>query len=376
MLCFNAATMSVASAPMRTITLKDVNKTFYDKSRKLTPVLAIKDFNLRVEDGEAVVLLGPSGCGKTTLLRLIAGLEQPDSGSIYYNDIPLDEISIENRGIGMVFQNYVLIPHWESRRTVGFFLRLRDREDEVPAHVKTVAKITGVDIERLMGRFPRHLSGGEKQRVSIARAFARDLELLLFDEPFANLDAKFRAQARVELKRLIQEFNVTLIYVTHDQVEAMSVADRIVVINAGRIVQAGAYDALHADPDSLFVAEFLGTPTINSFWGRVSNGEWDGSYMGRAPLPRFRPDGAEVIVGLRPEHIHLCAAETGIPAVIERAIPFYAEKFTLLEVWLRKRRWRIQAPLGAEHEAGDTVYCRLDWSRAFFFDANSGRRIR
>ncbi|MCY3781204.1 MAG: ABC transporter ATP-binding protein [Chloroflexi bacterium] len=364
------------SAAMRTITLKDVNKTFFDKSRKLTPVLAIKDFNLHVGDGEAVVLLGPSGCGKTTLLRLIAGLDQPDSGIILYNNIPLDDIPIEDRGIGMVFQNYVLIPHWESRKTVGFFLRLRDREEEVPAHVETVANITGVDIESLMGRFPRHLSGGEKQRVSIARAFARDLELLLFDEPFANLDAKFRAQARVELKRLIQEFNVTLIYVTHDQVEAMSVADRIVVINAGRIIQSGAYEALHDDPNSLFVAEFLGTPTINSFWGRVSDGEWDGSYMGRAPLPRFRPNGAEVIVGIRPEHIHLCDAHTGIPAVIERATPFYAEKHTLLEVWLRKRRWRLQAPLEAQNEPGDTIYCRLDWKRAFFFDANSGERIR
>lgn len=361
---------------MRAITLKDVNKTFYDKSRKLTPVLAIKDFNLHIPDGEAVVLLGPSGCGKTTLLRLIAGLDQPDSGTIYYNGEPLDSIPIEERGIGMVFQNYVLIPHWESRRTVGFFLRLRDREDEVPAHVATVAKITGVDIDSLLGRFPRHLSGGEKQRVSIARAFARDLELLLFDEPFANLDAKFRGQARIELKRLIQEFNVTLIYVTHDQVEAMSIADRIVVINAGRIIQAGTYQALRDDPDSLFVAEFLGTPTINAFWGKVSGGAWDGSYMGRAALPSFRRDGTEIIVGLRPEHITICDAKTGIPAIIERATPYFAEKFTLLEVWLRKRRWRIQVPLGETFQPGDTVHCQLDWSKALFFEAGSGARIR
>ena len=361
---------------MRSITLKNVSKTFYDKRRKLTPVLAIKDFSMRVDDGEAVVLLGPSGCGKTTLLRLIAGLDEPDSGEIFYNDIPLDQIPIQNRGIGMVFQNYVLIPHWESRKTVGFFLRLRDREDEVPAHVMTVANITGVEIESLMGRFPRHLSGGEKQRVSIARAFARDLQLLLFDEPFANLDAKFRAQARVELKRLIQKFNVTLIYVTHDQVEAMSVADRIVVINAGRIVQSGPYLDLHDDPDSLFVAEFLGTPTINTFWGRVDNGEWDGSYMGRAPLPRYRPNGSEVIVGIRPQHIALCDASCGIPAIIERATPYYPEKFRLLEVWLRKRRWRVQVPLGERHEPGETIHCLLEWSRAFFFDALTGDRIR
>ena len=361
---------------MRAVTLKGISKTFYDKSRKLTPVLAIKDFDLHIKDGEAVVLLGPSGCGKTTLLRLIAGLDQPDSGTVLYNDIALDDIPIEERGIGMVFQNYVLIPHWESRRTIGFFLRLRDREDEVPAHVQTVANITGVDINELLGRFPRHLSGGEKQRVSIARAFARDLELLLFDEPFANLDAKFRAKARVELKRLIQEFNVTLVYVTHDQVEAMSIADRIVVIKAGRIIQSGTFEALLLDPDSLFVAEFLGTPTINAFWGRVSGGEWDGSYMGRAPLPRSMPEGAEVIVGIRPEHIYLCEAGAGIPAFIERATPYYAEKFLLLEVWLRKRRWRIQVAPNERRQPGDTVHCRLDWARALFFDAKTGARIR
>ena len=361
---------------MRSITLKDVSKTFYDKSSRLTPVLAIKDFNLHIEDGEAVVLLGPSGCGKTTLLRLIAGLDQPDSGMIYYNGQPLESIPIEERGIGMVFQNYVLIPHWESRKTVGFFLRLRDRESEVPAHVETVAKITGVEIDSLLGRFPRHLSGGEKQRVSIARAFARDLELLLFDEPFANLDAKFRGQARIELKRLIQQFKVTLIYVTHDQVEAMSIADRIVVIRAGRVIQAGSYHALREDPDNLFVAEFLGTPTINAFWGRVSDGAWDGSYMGRAALPSHRPDGVEVILGIRPEHIHICDSESGIPAIVERATPYYAEKFTLLEVWLRKRRWRIQVPLGAAYRPGDSINCQLDWRRALYFEAGSGARIR
>ena len=361
---------------MRTITLENVSKTFKDRNKHLTPVLAINNFSLRIADGEAVVLLGPSGCGKTTLLRLIAGLDEPDSGTVYYNDEPLNSIPVEARGIGMVFQNYVLIPHWESRKTVGFFLRLRDREDEVPAHVETVARITGVEIERFMGRFPRHLSGGEKQRVSIARAFARDLELLLFDEPFANLDAKFRATARVELKRLIQQFNVTLVYVTHDQVEAMSIADRIVIMNAGQIVQMGSYAHLHDDPNSLFVAQFLGMPTINTFWGVVSDGEWDGSYMGRARLPAQRPDGMEVIAAIRPRHVRLCQPGTGIPATVERVTQFYAEKFTLLEVWLRKRRWQIQLPLDQPFAPGDTAHCELDWSRAFFFDAKSGARIR
>ena len=361
---------------MRTVTLKNVSKTFYDKSRKLTPVLAIKDFNLRIEDGEAVVLLGPSGCGKTTLLRLIAGLDQPDSRRHLLQRCPAGRHrgrrSRHRHGISKLCADTALGESQDRR----LFLRLRDREAEVPAHVNTVAKITGVDIERLMGRFPRSLSGGEKQRVSIARAFARDLELLLFDEPFANLDAKFRGQARVELKRLIQEFNVTLVYVTHDQVEAMSIADRIVVLNAGRIMQAGAYQALHDDPDSLFVAEFLGTPTINAFWGRVQDGQWDGSYMGKAALPSPRPNGAEVIVGIRPEHIYLCDEQAGIPAIVDRAIRYYAEKFLLLEVWLRKRRWRIQVAFNEDHSPGDTIHCRLDWSRALFFDAGTGARIR
>ncbi len=360
---------------MTRITLKNVNKTFHDKTDGLTPVLAIKDLNLEIEPGESVVLLGPSGCGKTTLLRLIAGLEHPDSGQIYHNDTLLDAIPVEHRGIGMVFQNYVLIPHWESRRTVGFFLRLRKREEEVPAHVETVSKITGVDIESLMGKFPRNLSGGEKQRVSIARSFARDLQLLLFDEPFANLDAKFRTQARIELKRLINQFDVTLVYVTHDQVEAMSVGDRIIVLDAGRIVQQGTFAQLHDDPDNLFIAEFIGTPTINTFWGRVIDGMWDGSYMGRTKVPKPLADGTDVIVAIRPEYIYLTDV-TGIPAVIDAVTPYFAEKYQLLEVWLRKRRWQIQVPLDEQFEAGQTIHCALDWSQAYFFLADTGDRIR
>jgi len=299
-----------ACAAMRTITLKNVSKTFYDKSRKLTPVLAIKDFNLHIEDGEAMVLLGPSGCGKTTLLRLIAGLDEPDTGEIYYSDIPLDAIPIEERGIGMVFQNYVLIPHWESRKTVGFFLRLRDREEEVPAHVNTVANITGVDIEKLMGRFPRNLSGGEKQRVSIARAFARDLELLLFDEPFANLDAKFRGQARVELKRLIQEFNVTLVYVTHDQVEAISMATRMAIMKDGVFVQTGSPREIYKFPTDPFVASFVGeTNFITGNIQEISNGsvkiETSVGILHSECVYHNFTHGQEVTCSIRPETIQL-----------------------------------------------------------------------
>jgi len=358
---------------MRAITLHNVSKTYAD--RKPSAVHAIAGVNLHIHAGEAVALLGPSGCGKTTLLRLIAGLERPDSGEILYDKQSLDRIPIAQRGIGMVFQDYVLVPHWESRKTVGFFLRLRKREAEVPARVRTVAKITGVGISDLMGRYPRELSGGEKQRVAIARAFARDLRLLLFDEPFANLDAKFRAQARLELKRLIREFRATLVYVTHDQVEAMNIADRIVLLDGGSIAQMGSYRELYNNPDSLFVAEFLGSPAINCFRGRVRQGLWHGGSMGSAELPSPRDDGEPVIAAVRPRHIRINEHE-GIPAIVERAVPFYAEKYYLLEVSLRKRRWQVQAPLSALHAMGDRIFCQIDWNHAFFFDARTGQRIR
>ena len=182
-------------------------------------------------------------------------------------------------------------------------------------------------------------------------------------------------KARVELKRLINQFNVTLVYVTHDQVEAMSIGDRIVVLDAGRIIQQGTYEQLHDDPDNLFIAEFIGTPTINTFWGRIEDGMWDGSYMGRATVPQSVPDGTEVIVAIRPKHI-LLTDNTGIPSVIDRITPFFAEKYQLLDVWLRKRRWQIQVPLDTEFEVGETVHCMLDWSHAYFFNAESGERIR
>lgn len=360
---------------MTEIVLKNISKTFHDRRSKEFDVKAIDDLSLKVKSGEAVVLLGPSGCGKTTLLRIIAGLDSPDEGEVYHNGVLLDDIPIESRGIGMVFQNYVLIPHWESRKTIGFFLSLRKREDEVPAHVDMVAKITGVAIQHLMGKFPRHLSGGEKQRVSIARAFARDLQLLLFDEPFANLDAKFRGEARVELKRLINQFDVTLVYVTHDQVEAMSVADRIVILNAGKIVQMGNYFDLHDDPNNLFVAEFIGTPTINTFHGVARNGKWEGTAIGQYPLPSHVPDGKEVLLAVRPAHFRLVGEGQGIPAKIERVTPYFAEKFNLLDVYKGDCTWQVQVPLEIEFEAGSTIHCAIDIEEIFFFEAKNGARI-
>src|SRR5664279_755106 len=220
---------------MTTITLNHISKRFEQRAGDQTRVvMAIEDMSLKIADGEVVAILGPSGCGKSTLLRLIAGLMQPDKGEILYDNQPLDEVPLQERGVGMVFQEGALMPHWDAEKSVGFFLWLRQREYEVPARVARISEITGIGLEKLMDRKPSQLSGGEKQRVAIARALTRDPKVFLFDEPFSSLDAKLRSTARVELKRLLREFPVTAVYVTHDQNEAVSLAHRIAVMRSGK----------------------------------------------------------------------------------------------------------------------------------------------
>ena len=334
---------------------------------------AVNDVSLRVPAGDSVAIVGPSGCGKTTLLRVIAGLQAPDSGRVTYNHVPLKEIPNTERGIGMVFQDYALIPHWETGRTVGFFLHLRQRDEEVPERVRQVSSITGVGIEHLLGRFPRELSGGEKQRVAIARAFARDLSILLFDDPFANLDAKFRATARLELRRLLDRFPVTMVLVTHDQHEAAALAKRIVLMRDGKIEQAGPYTLLYENPINLFVAGFIGLPAYSFFAGEARAGHWQGESFGPYPLRSDLADGTDVTLAIRPKHIHLQSG--GVPAVVEAITPNFGERHLLLDVWLGKERWQIQAPLETQVERGQTVYCMLDAREALYFDTRSGQRL-
>ncbi|MCS7071524.1 MAG: ABC transporter ATP-binding protein, partial [Anaerolinea sp.] len=201
---------------MTTITLQHVSKTFQQQSGSgSVAVAAIHDVSLKIPSGTTLALLGESGSGKSTLLRLIAGLIKPDSGAILFDNVPLDAIDLRSRGIGMVFQDGALMPHWEARQTVSFFLWLRKREYEVPARLERISQITGFGMNVLMGRLPRELSGGERQRVAIARALLRDPRVFLFDEPFSNIDAALRTQARLELRRLLNAFPVTSVYVTH-----------------------------------------------------------------------------------------------------------------------------------------------------------------
>ncbi len=274
----------------------------------------------------------------------------------------------------MVFQEGALVPHWESRKSVGFFLSLRKREDEIPEKLKEISKITGFGLDTLLGRRPSQLSGGEKQRIGIARALARDKRILLFDEPFANLDAKYRQEARVELKRLLNAFPVTAIYVTHDQVEAVALSHKVAVMRDGLIEQVGTYHQLHENPHNLFVATFIGTPIMNMFMGRVEGGCWYGENFGGFSVRKDLSDGTKVIAGIRPEFVRL-APEEGIYGVVDAVTPFFAEHYQLISVHLSGENWNLTVPLNQSIEIGSTIQCALDPDQLLYFDGKTGARI-
>lgn len=362
---------------MTVITAEHLTKRYKGEKAGEPTVTAVHDVSFNLKEGDTLALLGPSGCGKTTLLRLVAGLEQPDEGHILYNDQPLFQLPTENRNIGMVFQNYALVPHWEAHRTIGFFLRLRKREREVPQRVADVSKITGVGIEKLMGKLPRQMSDGEKQKVAIARAFARDLDLLLFDEPFANLDAKFRAQARIELRRLMDEYPVTAIIVTHDQQEASSLAQRIALMRDGKIVQLGSYRHLYDSPQTLFAAEFLGAHSINLFAGESRDGHWYGEQFGGYLIHEPVSDGKAVTMGIRAEHMQLVSNETerSVAGTVQSVTPYYAERYNLLEIQRGREHWQVRIDLSESVQVGATVHVTLHANEALYFDTQTGQRL-
>ncbi len=287
--------------------------------------LVIKDLSLHISDGEFMVLVGPSGCGKSTALRMIAGLEEITSGDLYIGDRRINDVTPKDRDIAMVFQNYALYPHMSVYDNMAFALKLRHgRHTEIQQQVTRAANMLGLG--DYLARKPRALSGGQRQRVALGRALVRDPKVFLLDEPLSNLDAKLRVQTRTEIARLHQQTGTTFVYVTHDQIEAMTMGDRIAVMNAGTIQQLGAPQDLYDTPANLFVAGFIGSPAMNFFSGRlirhgakvvVQIGEGaNAATLALAGTPseylagQATPDGRPVIVGIRPEHLHL-AAEAG-----------------------------------------------------------------
>lgn len=359
---------------MTTITLNHIYKRFEQTTEGGSrEVVAIDNLSLKILSGEVLAVLGPSGCGKSTLLRIIAGLTAPDKGEVLYDNQHIDEIPLGDRGIGMVFQEGALIPHWIAEENIGFFLRLRHREREIPERVSRISQITGFGLELLMDRHPRQLSGGERQRVAVARALARDPRVFLFDEPFSNLDAKLRTTARIELKRLLHEFPVTSVYVTHDQIEAVSLAHRIAVMRAGKIEQVGDYQTLYENPVNRFVASFIGTPSINLFEGYVHEHHWQGINFGGFPIRHDLPEESRVTLGVRPEGVELAA--DGIVAQVETVTPYFAERFWLVEVKAGNEYWHLLTPMDTRLQVGEIVHCRLKPDALLFFDTDTGQRI-
>jgi multiple sugar transport system ATP-binding protein len=278
--------------------------------------------DLDIADGEFIVFVGPSGCGKSTLLRAICGLDDVDSGDIHIGGRRMNGVPPAERGLAMVFQSYALYPHMTVRENMGFALTLANRpRAEIDAAVMKAAQ--ALRIEPLLERRPKELSGGQRQRVAIGRAIVRQPSVFLFDEPLSNLDAALRVQMRIELARLHRELATTMIYVTHDQVEAMTLADRIVVFNGGRIEQVGPPLQLYHEPDNLFVAGFLGAPTMNFLAGEVRGGDAQHAVISvaggqaslRVALEAMPAPGRKVTIGIRPEHLSLDAAD-GVPASV------------------------------------------------------------
>jgi ABC-type sugar transport system ATPase subunit len=275
-------------------------------------VRALDGVDLSIRNGETMAVLGPSGCGKSSLLRAVAGLTTPKAGRIYFDGTEVTHDSPGDRHVGVVFQDYALYPHMESKQNLSFFFMVNRRTEEIGERVREVCRIMGGGFEELLDRKPRKLSGGEKQRVAVARCIIRNPTVFLLDEPLSNLDAQLRARMRVQLKRLLRHFGVTAIYVTHDQSEAIALADRIALMQSGRIAQVGTYRELYDRPHNTFVAGFLGEPAMNLIPGRVSGGR---VRMGEWDLPLSADslqilEDEEVSVGIRPEHLEFPGEET------------------------------------------------------------------
>jgi multiple sugar transport system ATP-binding protein len=337
----------------------------------------IHGVDVAIEDGEFVVLVGPSGCGKSTLLRMIAGLEEISEGEIAIGGRVVNEVAPKERDIAMVFQNYALYPHMTVFDNMAFSLRLaKAAKEEIRARVAKAAHILG--LEQLLERYPRQLSGGQRQRVAMGRAIVRDPQVFLFDEPLSNLDAKLRVAMRSEIRELHQRLETTSVYVTHDQIEAMTMADRIVVMHDGRVEQIGGPLELYDVPRNLFVAGFIGSPAMNFLPGvhrRVAGAavvELDAG--GRVPAPpSSAAEGVRVILGFRPEHVAPSADGSGLGGEIVVVEPTGADT----QVLLRLGDVQLVAVFRERHALapGQRLNLRADTPKTHLFDAATGARL-
>ncbi len=350
---------------MGAVTIRDVRKSYGSME-------VLHGVSIDIIDGEFIILVGPSGCGKSTLLRMIAGLEDITAGDIAIGGTVVNDLAPKDRDIAMVFQSYALYPHMTVEENMAFSLKLgRFPKDEIKKRVASAAAVLG--LEPYLQRYPRHLSGGQRQRVAMGRAIVRSPQLFLFDEPLSNLDAKLRVQMRSEIKLNHQRLKTTTIYVTHDQIEAMTMADRIVVMHSGNIEQIGSPLELYDHPANLFVAGFIGSPAMNIISGKMVGSAFqfaDGTTIELGIVPPTLPDGP-VALGVRPEHLSL--NETGIMAEVLVIEPTGSETQVTLRLGghdlVGVFRERISA------KPGDRIGVSFDTTRIHLFDGQSGSRV-
>lgn len=359
------------------LTLKRLTKAFPSRNKKdPTPVVAVKDFSLEVEDGQLIALLGPSGCGKSTTLNLLSGLLKPTDGQIFFGEDDVTLLPPEKRGVGLVFQNYALYPHLTVKENITFPLENRKGKDKLSKQQMTemaleTAKL--VQIEDLMDRKPNELSGGQQQRVAIARALVKAPRILLLDEPLSNLDARLRLQTREEIRRIQRSTGITTVFVTHDQEEAMSISDRIVVMNRGVLQQAGAPQEVYDDPCNLFVAKFLGTPPINVFHGKIEGGRL---YIGTENILPFDAPDQEVNVGIRPEGF--IPKEGGTFTAQLSRVEVMGRDISIVATHAYAQSDTVRAIVDADHlknVTGETVSFDLKPSKVFVFHKETGARL-
>ena len=350
-------------------------------------VTAVDGVDLEVHDGELLVLVGPSGCGKTTLLRTIAGLEAPEEGEVSFDGRPMNGVPARKRDVGLVFQDYALFPNMDVRENLGFNLRMRGGADDPDAEVREIAALLGVD--DLLDRHVDQLSGGQKQRVALGRAIAGEPTAFLLDEPFANLDASLRNRLRTEISRIQDDLGITTVHVTHDQHEAMTMGDRIAVMDDGRIQQVGTPETVYAEPANRFVARFVGSPTMTLLDGRLDPatgtiGVGEGSLPAPATLAREdgdpTPEGGgqtptDLLVGIRPEHVELDDFGPGRLVAEVGHVEFAgADAFVYLDPG---DAGEVVARVDADTDVavGDTVGVRFDPARLHLFDPETGDRL-
>ena len=357
---------------MANVSMRQVRKSFGTTE-------VIHGIDIEIGDGEFAVIVGPSGCGKSTLLRMIAGLEAVTAGEVAIGDRVVNDLEPKERDVAMVFQNYGLYPHMTAFQNISYALRIARRpKAEIRERVERVARILGIG--ELLARKPSQLSGGQRQRVAMGRAIIREPDVFLFDEPLSNLDAKLRSQMRVEIKRLHDELKATSIFVTHDQVEAMTMADRLVVMNQGVVEQTGTPRQVYRRPGSTYVAGFIGAPAMNLLPATLSDdgAAVEGGEMGRIALPNGAGPGGSgrrVVLGIRPEHLAVVA--DGSEGLLSARL-LYAEDLgasRLLHCAVGDDELIVHTQDETEDRPGDTLRLAADPANLHLFDAESGRRL-